>query len=176
MPSLAVFYKGGLSFEARARHHAVRIDLPKESGGDDYAMTPPEYFIASLGSCIGVYVARYLQNAQRRAGGEELCPDGMEMKLSAASRGVSLRVFLPCFIPCAFIPAAKAAEYSAKVINLTWEYSDDKTKINSICIQIVLPHANPGQRAGAVLEAASRCLLHNTLESRPRITFTLKGK
>lgn len=82
-------------------------------------------------------MARYLQHAQRRAGGEEMSPDGME-------------------------------------INLTWEYSDDKTKISTIGVHIILPQANPGRRAGAILEAASRCLLHNTIESRHKVTFTLK--
>ena len=69
METLDVKYKGGMGFEARARQHALTIDLSIDKGGRDLGMNPPEIFIASLGSCIGVYVARYCQNAKLNAEG-----------------------------------------------------------------------------------------------------------
>ncbi len=64
MSALVVEYKNGIAFEAKTRDHSVVIDLPCEKGGEDRGMTPPELFIASLGSCIGVYVVRYCQAAK----------------------------------------------------------------------------------------------------------------
>jgi putative redox protein len=56
-----VEHLGGVQFEIKARQHAVVSDQPSENGGYDEGMTPPEYLLASLGSCAGFYVAQYLR-------------------------------------------------------------------------------------------------------------------
>jgi putative redox protein len=56
-----VDYKGKLQFQAIARDHRVWSDQPLENGGEDAGMTPPEWFLASLGSCIGFYAVQYCQ-------------------------------------------------------------------------------------------------------------------
>jgi uncharacterized OsmC-like protein len=50
---------GRVSFAAYARQHMVVVDQPESNGGSDVAMTPPELFLSSLGTCIGFYVAEY---------------------------------------------------------------------------------------------------------------------
>jgi putative redox protein len=64
MSMMKVDYTGGIGFNVSARNHQVLADLPQDKGGQDKGMTPPELFMASLGSCIGVYVVRYCQNAK----------------------------------------------------------------------------------------------------------------
>jgi putative redox protein len=64
MNEVNVKYAGGKSFRVQARQHAMIIDLPPEKGGQDLGMNPPEVFMASLGSCIGVYVAGYCRGAK----------------------------------------------------------------------------------------------------------------
>lgn len=64
MAACTVVYKGGMRFDATARQHTVLIDLPVEKGGTDIGMTPPETFMASLGACVGVYVAHYCRSAK----------------------------------------------------------------------------------------------------------------
>ncbi len=59
---MKVTYKGGKRFVATTRGHQLTIDQPKERNGSDRGMTPPELFIASLGSCIGVYIVNYCKN------------------------------------------------------------------------------------------------------------------
>jgi putative redox protein len=59
MAALTIAYKGGMRFDATARQHTVAIDLSPEKGGTDSGMNPPETFMASLGACVGVYVAHY---------------------------------------------------------------------------------------------------------------------
>ena len=58
-----ISYKDGKKFIASCRNHEVIIDQPLDNGGKDEGPTPPELFIASLGSCIGVYVLAYCKNA-----------------------------------------------------------------------------------------------------------------
>ena len=62
-------YQGRSKFLATARHHTILTDQPAENGGDDAGMTPPEWFLASLGSCIGFYAAKYLQARNQDATG-----------------------------------------------------------------------------------------------------------
>ncbi len=66
---LIVAFRGGIGFDVSARQHKMTIDLSKEKGGEDLGFNPPEVFMASLGSCIGVYVARYCQNVKLDASG-----------------------------------------------------------------------------------------------------------
>ncbi|MBI4833375.1 MAG: OsmC family protein [Planctomycetes bacterium] len=56
-----VSYKGGIRFDVSVRGHNIIVDQPKEQGGKDEGPTPPELFIASLGTCIGVYAVWYCQ-------------------------------------------------------------------------------------------------------------------
>jgi putative redox protein len=52
-------YAKNLQFQGSARGHKILGDQPIESGGDDAGMTPPEWFLASLGSCVGFYAVKY---------------------------------------------------------------------------------------------------------------------
>jgi len=58
---IQVEHLGGVQFEIRARQHIIASDQPAENGGFDEGMTPPELFLASLGSCAGFYAAQYLR-------------------------------------------------------------------------------------------------------------------
>jgi uncharacterized OsmC-like protein len=56
-------------FESRVGTHTIPFDVPAGLGGKDRAPTPTEYFVASLGACIGVYVADYCERAAIAATG-----------------------------------------------------------------------------------------------------------
>ena len=56
-----VNHLGAVQFEIKARQHVIACDQPPENGGFDEGMTPPELFLASLGSCAGFYAAQYLK-------------------------------------------------------------------------------------------------------------------
>ncbi len=51
----------GVRFSIQARSHTVDCDQPQENGGADTGMTPPEFLLASLGSCAAYYAAQYLK-------------------------------------------------------------------------------------------------------------------
>ena len=61
MLEVNVEHLGDLQFEIRARGHKCISDQPVEAGGYDEGMTPPEFLLASLGSCAGYYAADYLK-------------------------------------------------------------------------------------------------------------------
>ena len=56
MAKMHIDYKGGWRLEAKSRDHSITIDLPPQMKGGDSGMTPPELCVASLASCVGMYV------------------------------------------------------------------------------------------------------------------------
>jgi len=73
---VTVEYLGAAQFEVRARNHKVACDQPEENGGFNEGMTPPELFLASLGTCAGYYAAEYLKARQ-------LPTEGMRIHVTA---------------------------------------------------------------------------------------------
>jgi putative redox protein len=71
-----VHHLGGVKFEAAARGHRVICDQPVENHGGDTGMTPPEFMLASLGTCAGYYAAEYLR-------ARSLPAEGLEVRVSA---------------------------------------------------------------------------------------------
>jgi uncharacterized OsmC-like protein len=63
MPEITVTHLGDMAFETHIGNHTLTIDLPPENNGKDRGPTPPQLFIASLSSCIAVFVTSYCNNA-----------------------------------------------------------------------------------------------------------------
>lgn len=66
---VSVNYTNNLQFQATARGHGILGDQPLDNAGDNAGMTPPEWFLASLGSCVGFYAVKYLQTRKLDATG-----------------------------------------------------------------------------------------------------------
>jgi len=66
---ITTVYKGDMLFESTLGNHKILIDVPAGWGGRDRGPTPPEVFIASLGSCVGALVANYCDKAGLNAEG-----------------------------------------------------------------------------------------------------------
>lgn len=74
----------GVRFRAEARQHRLLVDQPAEDGATDQGMTPAELLLASLGSCVGQFVAQYLRL-------RSLPSEGL-LILAEADRGGPLRL------------------------------------------------------------------------------------
>ncbi len=53
---IEVSFPGGARVDARIGTHTVRTDQPREAGGEGSEPTPFETFLASIGTCAGIYV------------------------------------------------------------------------------------------------------------------------
>lgn len=71
-----ITHLGQVRFEASVRGHRVICDQPPENGGADTGMTPPEFLLASLGTCAGFYAAQYLK-------ARSLPTDGLKIHVTA---------------------------------------------------------------------------------------------
>jgi putative redox protein len=61
MGKITTYYKGDMLFQSKVGNHILTIDVPPAMDGKDRGPTPPEVFIASLGSCVGAFVANYCE-------------------------------------------------------------------------------------------------------------------
>ena len=59
MAKIKTYHKGEMLFGTRLGNHEILIDVPPSMGGKDRGPTPPEFFVASLGSCVAALVASY---------------------------------------------------------------------------------------------------------------------
>jgi len=60
---ITTVHKGDMLFETKLGNHVIKIDVPSSMGGKDRGPTPPELFVASLGSCIAAFAASYCHQA-----------------------------------------------------------------------------------------------------------------
>ena len=59
MGQIITQHKGGMLFETEMGKHKLIIEGPESWGGKDRGPMPPQIFMASIGSCVGVLVAHF---------------------------------------------------------------------------------------------------------------------
>ena len=86
-----------VKFFVHARHHTLICDQPSDNGGSDEGMTPPEFLLASLGSCAAFYAVQYLKARNLATGGVEVTVNAE--KLQAPARLGNFRIEVLCPVP-----------------------------------------------------------------------------
>lgn len=69
MMQATVDYTHGVEFSVNIRGHKLICDQPTDVGGSDHGPTPPEFLLASLGTCAGYYAAEYMRTRNLSATG-----------------------------------------------------------------------------------------------------------
>lgn len=59
---MEISWQENFIFKAKCGEHEVLTDQHQPEGGTDKALTPAELFVASLGTCLGVYIVRFCQH------------------------------------------------------------------------------------------------------------------
>jgi uncharacterized OsmC-like protein len=62
----------GFRFAIPARSHIITSDQPLDNGGEDSGMTPPEFLLASLGSCATYFAVEHLRTRNLAQTGQEV--------------------------------------------------------------------------------------------------------
>jgi putative redox protein len=88
METIAKFL-GGCKFKVISGGHEILCDQPRDNGGEDAGMSPPEFLLASLASCAGYYASQYLKT-------RGLSSEGLEVRVTAekAKQPARLGAFL----------------------------------------------------------------------------------
>jgi uncharacterized OsmC-like protein len=96
---MKITYEGGMRFTAEERGHTITVDLPPAKGGTDQGMTSRELFEASLGACIGVYVADYCERVGLNCDGLTVEVTSQRVENPARLGTLHAKVTVPAGIP-----------------------------------------------------------------------------
>jgi len=98
-PTIRVSFGGGLKVQAEYQGFVIPTDQPVEAGGNGSAPEPFTLFLASIGTCAGIYVLSYLKNHGLPTEGvfleQGLGFDPVRHRLSR----VSLKIHVPAGFP-----------------------------------------------------------------------------
>jgi uncharacterized OsmC-like protein len=84
-----------VKFTIQARSHSIVCDQPPENGGEDTGMTPPEFLLASLGSCAAFYAVQYLKTRNLAESGVEVTVTAEKLKQPARLGNFRIQVVSP---------------------------------------------------------------------------------
>ncbi len=84
-----------VKFAVHARHHTLICDQPADNGGTDEGITPPEFLLASLGSCAVFYAVQYLKARNLATSGVEAVVDAEKLKSPARMGNFKIDVHCP---------------------------------------------------------------------------------
>lgn len=94
---MKITFPGGAKVNAEINNRIIPTDQPVAGGGEGSAPTPYDYFLASLGTCAGIYVLSFCQQRQIATEGLELiqkmgfaATDDGKMKLAKISIEINL--------------------------------------------------------------------------------------
>jgi len=59
---MEITFDGGKVITAHTHGHIIRTDQPEASGGKNTAPAPYDLFLASIGTCAGIYVKSFCDN------------------------------------------------------------------------------------------------------------------
>ncbi len=95
---LTITFPGGKRVDAEYGGMTIATDQPKENGGDDSAPAPYSLFLASIGTCAGIYVLAFCQRRDLDTRGIKLT---QRMEFDPTTHALS-KVTLDIHVPASF--------------------------------------------------------------------------
>ncbi len=99
MADMIITFPGGKRVDAQYRGMTIRTDQPEHSGGDGSAPVPFALFLASLGTCAGIYVLGFCEQRDLPTEGMRIIQrmerDPVEKRISKISLDIELPVGFP---------------------------------------------------------------------------------
>ena len=112
---MEIRFPGGLEVEALSGGFSIRTDQPVSDGGSGSAPSPFDLFLASIGTCAGIYALRFCQQ-------RNLDTEGLSLELTAEKgedarrvARVSIEIRLPASFPERYRDAILRAVDQCKV-------------------------------------------------------------
>jgi ribosomal protein S12 methylthiotransferase accessory factor len=111
---MEVTFPGGERVDASFGPYVVRTDQPPAEGGEGSAPTPFALFLASFGTCAGVYVLGFLRKRSLPTDGVKLIERAHRDPATGMTDQVEIEILLPAGFPEKYREAiVRAAEQCA---------------------------------------------------------------
>lgn len=112
---MKITFPGGKRVDATFGGHVVRTDQPVEGGGEASAAAPFDLFLASLGTCAGIYVLGFCQARGIPTDGIELVQHMQTDPTTHLPTLIDLELTLPPTFPTKYREAVQRAAEHCKV-------------------------------------------------------------
>ena len=128
---MEITFDGGKVITAHSHGHIIRTDQPVADGGENSAPSPYELFLASIGTCAGIYVKSFCDNRQISADGIKI----IESIEWSKETGLPLKINLDIKLPEGF-----PEKYKASLIHVADLCKVKKTMANPPLFEIITSH------------------------------------
>ena len=106
---MEITFDGGKVVTAHSHGHIIRTDQPLDNGGDNSAPAPFDLFLASIGTCAGIYVKSFCDNRKIPTDNIKIIQKTEYDKETGLPVDITLDIKLPSDFP---------EKYRASVINV----------------------------------------------------------
>jgi ribosomal protein S12 methylthiotransferase accessory factor len=97
--NIKITFEGNKKINAHVNGHVIKTDQPSHSGGENTAPAPYDLFLASLGTCAGIYVKSFCDQRGISTDGISL-DQTMEWDAVAKKMGqITITIQLPATFP-----------------------------------------------------------------------------
>lgn len=111
---MMIDFPGGARVDAHFGPYAVPTDQPPQGGGQGSAPTPFATFLASVGTCAGIYVLGFCQQRSLPAEGIRIVQRMHSNPFNGMVGQIDLEIQVPPSFPEKYLPSlARAAELCA---------------------------------------------------------------
>jgi len=108
---MEITFDGGKVVTAHTSHHSIKTDQPVSHGGENSAPSPFELFLASIGTCAGIYVKSFCDNRKISTENIKIVQTAEYDKESGLPVNIKIDIKLPGDFPEMYKQAViKAAE------------------------------------------------------------------
>jgi putative redox protein len=125
---MEITFDGGKVVTAHSHGHIIKTDQPVSSGGSDTAPAPFELFLASIGTCAGIYVKSFCDNRNIPTDKIKIIQKTEYDKETGLPVNITLDIQLPADFP---------EKYKASVISVAELCKVKKSIANPPVFQIV---------------------------------------
>ena len=163
-------FPGGKRVDAQADGFLLHTDQPRERGGEGSAPEPFTLFLASLGTCAGLYVLGFCQTRNIRTdqpatlGGEGSAPSPFDLFLASLATCAGYYVLAFC--------QARGLSTLGLQLRQRTEHDPATRALTGVSLEIELPPGFPAEYREAVVRAAAACKVKKTLFDPPAFEVT----
>ena len=100
---MEITFDGGKVITAHLNGHIIRTDQPIDGGGGNTAPSPFDLFLASIGTCAGIYVKSFCDNRNIPTEGIKIIQSSKYNKETGLPTNIDLEIVLPDSFPEKYI-------------------------------------------------------------------------
>jgi ribosomal protein S12 methylthiotransferase accessory factor len=125
---MEITFDGGKVITAHSHGHEIKTDQPVNGGGQNSAPSPFELFLASIGTCAGIYVKSFCDHRNIPTDNIKIIQSAEYDKVSGLPVNIKLDIKLPPDFP---------EKYKTSVINVAELCKVKKTIANPPVFEVV---------------------------------------